>query len=157
VTYYFPSRSQLLVAAIQERERQFQSQAEQSLVERRDAWSRLQALVEHAAAEGAQDRDWLLWFEVWAHAANDAEVSQVQRELDGWWRTTMRQIIDVGIANGEFVCSDPPAAVDTLSALTDGLSVRLVLGGDTTRQRVIGLVMGTAHRLLDEDLSTMSR
>jgi AcrR family transcriptional regulator len=157
VTYYFPSRSRLLVRAIQERERRFQLDVEQSLASEDDPWGRLQALVEAAAADGPDDRDWLLWFEVWSHAANDHEVSEVQRTLDGWWRTMLRAIVDDGIGGGDFECSDPTAAVDVLSALTDGLSVQLALGGDTTRRRVVELVIDTAHRLLDADPSTMPR
>jgi AcrR family transcriptional regulator len=149
VTYYFPSKSQLLLRAITESEREFQAQAEAALAEHSDHWTRLCRLVELATPSGHRDRGWLLWFEVWASAGVDDEVAEAQRALDRWWRDSMRQIMTEGVEAGRFTCDDVDSAVSIVSALTDGLSVRLTLDGSTiTRTEVLDLVNSTARQLL---------
>lgn len=149
VTYYFPSKTELLVRAIQQSEEQFQSEVRLALQRHDDAWARLTALVELAAASGPNDPGWLLWFEVWANAATDPELAEVQRQLDGWWRQQMTDVIAYGTAQGAFRSADPGRAVSILSALTDGLSVQLALGSDAVaRTELIDIVTGLAHDLL---------
>ena len=149
VTYYFPSKSQLLVRAITQSEREFQAEVQAALTEHSDPWARLARLVELATAWGHRDRAWLLWFEVWASAGTDDDVAETQRALDRWWRDTMRQIMTDGIESGRFTCDDIEGAVSVVSALTDGLSVRLTLDGSTiSRTEALDLVMGTARQVL---------
>lgn len=150
VTYYFPSKVALLARAITSREAVFQAHVADAIRDRESAWDRLLTLVGLAAANGPRDPDWLLWFEVWSRAATDPDLARTQRELDDWWRAAMAQIVAEGVERGEFRCADPDRAVDVLSALTDGLSVRLVLAGaPMSRARLLDLVSGTARALLD--------
>lgn len=150
VTYYFPSKAHLLVQAISRREEVFQTQVRDALADEVGSWDRLRLLIEHAAAGGPADPDWLLWFEVWVQAAVDETVGRTQRALDGWWREAMTDIVSRGVASGEFRCEDVEEVVDVLSALTDGLSVRLTLSGQPmTRQRLLGQVLRVARLLLD--------
>jgi AcrR family transcriptional regulator len=151
VTYYFPSKTELLVRAIQQSEAEFQQEVLDALASMADPWSRFQLLVEMAAAAGPGDRSWLLWFEVWAQAATSAEVQAAQRQLDRWWRDTMRQVIDDGITQGAFTCDDPAQAVSHLTALTDGLSVRVALGGGMSRDELFALVFHVARTTLGVD------
>lgn len=149
VTYYFPSKTRLLVRAIQLSEEQFHEQVRDALAVHDDAWSRLTALVELAAATGPRDPGWLLWFEVWANAAVDPGLAEVQRELDGWWRRQMGEVIDFGVRAGAFRPAGAGRACSVLSALTDGLSVQLALGSDAvTRPELIDIVMNVARDLL---------
>lgn len=148
VTYYFPSKSELLVRAIQQSEAAFHAEVREALDALEGPWERLCTLVEMAAADGPGDRGWLLWFEVWANAATDEQVACAQRELDGWWRTTMHDIVLDGLDSGVFRCEAPARATAVLSALTDGLSVQLALGGEMERELLVELVLGTARDLL---------
>lgn len=149
VTYYFPSKTELLVRAIQKSEEQFQAEVREALQRHDDAWDRLTALVELAAASGPNDPGWLLWFEVWANAATDPELAQVQRQLDGWWRQQMAEVIAYGTERSAFHPADSGRAVSILSALTDGLSVQLALGSDAvSRPELIDIVSGVAQEVL---------
>lgn len=148
VTYYFPAKSQLLVRAIQQSEEESQHQVGDALRAVESPWERFCLLIERAAADGPGDRGWLLWFEVWANAATDDDVALAQRALEGWWRATMAAIVADGIDTGDFSCDDPERAVAVLSALTDGLSVRVALGGGMSRQSLLDLVLDTARQLL---------
>ena len=152
VTYYFPSKSQLLVRAIEQSEERFQTEVRNALQHQNDAWDRLGALVELAAASGPNDPGWLLWFEVWGNAAVDPEVAEVQSRLDGWWRQQMSDVIAYGTAQGSFHAADNVRAVSVLSALTDGLSVQLTLGSDAVdRAELIEIVMDVARDLMAVD------
>jgi AcrR family transcriptional regulator len=149
VTYYFPSKTELLMKAIRRSEELFQTEVQAQLVRYDSAWERLRALVESGAAAGHGDPGWLLWFEVWASAGTDVDVAALQRDLDGLWRAMLAEVVDYGVTRGEFASPDPARAVDLLSALTDGLSVQLALGGtDLTRARLLELVLGLAAELL---------
>ena len=149
VTYYFPSKTELLVRAITASEREFQEEAEAALARRRDSWTRLRTLIELAAASGPGDRGWLLWFEVWACAGVDEGVADAQRGLDRWWTETMHRVISDGVESGRFECDDVDRAAAILSALTDGLSVRLTLDGSSiTRRQLLDYVTSTARGLL---------
>ena len=149
VTYYFPSKTELLVRAIQQSEEQFQTEVRHALQRHDDAWDRLTALVELAAASGPDDPGWLLWFEVWANAAVDPKLAEAQRQLDGWWRQQMADIIAYGVEQGAFHVADSARTVLVLSALTDGMSVQLALGSDAvSRPELIDIVMGVAGDLL---------
>ena len=152
VTYYFPSKTELLVRAITASEREFQEEAEAALARRRDSWTRLRTLIELAAASGPGDRGWLLWFEVWACAGVDEGVADAQRGLDRWWTETMHRVISDGVESGRFECDDVDRAAAILSALTDGLSVRLTLDGSSiTRRQLLDYVTSTARDLLGVD------
>ena len=150
VTYYFPSKTELLIRAIRHSEEQFQSEVCAALDEQPDPWRRLSTLVGLAAPTGPRDPGWLLWFEVWANAAIDDEVAKTQAQLDGWWREQMGAVIAYGIEAGVFHPRDPRRVVAVLAALTDGLSVQLALGSDTTPPaELLAVVMGMAHDLLE--------
>ena len=150
VTYYFPSKTELLIRAISQSEEQFQSDVTAALARHNDPWSRLVTLVELAAAEGPRDPGWLLWFEVWANAAVDESVAEVQAQLGGWWRGQMADVIAYGIDRGAFSTSDPDRVGSVLSALTDGMSVQVALGdGSTTRDDLLDLVLSIARDLLE--------
>jgi AcrR family transcriptional regulator len=149
VTYYFPSKTELLIRVIRQSEEQFQSDVLAALQRHRDPWSRLVTLIELAAAQGPHDPAWLLWFEVWAHAAVDENVAEVQAQFDGWWRRQMAEVIAYGVDRRTFRTDDPEQVVAVLSALTDGLSVQLALGdGSTTRDALLDAVLSLARDLL---------
>ncbi len=149
LTYYFPSKTQLLIRAISQSEERFHCDVTAALARQDDPWTRLVTLIELAGAEGPRDRGWLLWFEVWANAAVDGSVAEVQAELDGWWRHQMAEVIAYGIEQGAFHSGDPARVAAVLSALTDGMSVQVALGdGSTTRDDLLDIVLGSARDAL---------
>jgi AcrR family transcriptional regulator len=148
VTYYFPSKSELLVRAIQQSEMSFQRQVTAALDQIDDPWQRFCTLIELASAEGPGDRGWLLWLEVWTNAVGNDQVAEVQRSLDAWWRSTMVAIVGEGVRRGAFECDNPGRATAVLSALTDGLSVQLALDGGLDRATVLDLIFDTARQVL---------
>lgn len=137
VTYYFPSRTTLLVQAV----RQFEDAYAAELAERTsavlDPWERIATFVRLSAADGPRDRGWVLWFEVWALAAREPEVAQMRDELSARSTAVLRRIIEDGISRREFKKVDPSETAALIAATIDGLSVQLALGSTGTAGRTI--------------------
>lgn len=128
VTYYFPSKSDLLMRAIRQSEESLSELVAEKIQRIPDPWKRLDALVELSAASGPGDQGWALWFEVWSNASFDPEVARVHDELDGRWREILSDVIRYGCERGAFETADPNETARLLSALVDGLSIQLTLG-----------------------------
>ena len=127
VTYYFPSKTALLMLAIQHSEESLHREVVDEVLEIADPWQRLYRLLELSASTGRGDQGWVLWFEVWANAGIDDDLARVQAQLDSRWRHTLTEVIRYGCEQGAFVTDDPVAVATLLSCLVDGLSVHLTL------------------------------
>jgi len=130
VTYYFPSKTALLVRAIQHSEKVLHEQVAAEVLQIGDPWGRLYRLIELAASTGPGDQGWLLWFQVWANAGLDEDVAKAQVELDAQWRATLTDVIHYGCTEGAFATDDPDSVALLLSSLIDGLSVHVTLGDE---------------------------
>jgi len=150
VTYYFPSKAELLLRAIRDSESDLHSQIAAQVHRISDPWKRLRRLIDLAISTGAGDPGWVLWFAVWAQAATDNAVARGGAELEGWWREELAEVIRYGYDRGDFSTEDVDGVVLSLSALIDGLSIRLTLGeAGLTRSKLLDLVMASAHLQLD--------
>lgn len=127
VTYYFPSKTALLMLAIQHSEESLHREVVDEVLRIADPWLRLYRLLELSVSTGRADQGWVLWFEVWANAGVDDDLARVQAQLDSRWRHTLAEVIRYGCEQGAFVTDDPVAVSTLLSCLVDGLSVHLTL------------------------------
>jgi AcrR family transcriptional regulator len=152
VGYYFPRKSGLLLRAIELSEHAFRDDVEQQCREIADPWQRLTRVIELAMADGARDRGWVLWLEVWARAGRDAELAERQAALDADWRGLLAEVLREGVERGVFADHDVDALSLTLSCLIDGLSVRVTLGDtdvslESARSTVLRLAKATLGRV----------
>jgi AcrR family transcriptional regulator len=151
VTYYFRSKTELLMRAIRQSEEEFTDQLERQITAIRDPWRRLARFFELATASGIGDPGWLLWFEVWSNAALEPDVAHVMDELDTRARSILADTIRYGRDRGAFRADDPDTVAVLLSAVIDGLSIQLALGGGgLDRKRTLELCMIAAHTHLDD-------
>ena len=152
VTYYFPSKTALLVRAIQHSEQALHEQVAAEVLQIVDPWARLYRLITLAASTGQGDQGWVLWFEAWANAGLDEDVARAQVELDARWRNTLTDVIHYGCSQGAFATDDPEAVALLLSSLIDGLSVHVTLGDPQVDNEVLGrLVVRAAEAHLKPD------
>lgn len=146
VTYYFPSKTHLLIRAIRDSEEELVATAEAELSRIGDPWKRLDRLVELSASQGKGDPGWVLWFDVWSGAAVDPEIAKVSNELDSRWRTMLADVIQYGCHQGAFATVDPQRTAFLLSALIDGLSIQLTVGASPfTRVELLRFVRTAAR------------
>jgi AcrR family transcriptional regulator len=77
---------------------------------------------------GAQERDWVLWAELWLRAARDPALRPLAADLYERYRDWFTGFIAVGLGRGDFK-SDRPASeiADLAVALVDGLGIRAVI------------------------------
>jgi AcrR family transcriptional regulator len=149
VSYYFPSKSELLMRAIRQSEENYTDLLVDQLATIRDPWARLTRLIELSSASGQGDPGWVLWFEVWSNAATDPEVARVHDELDHRARAILLNVITYGVEQGAFDPADAESAALMLSALIDGLSIQLTLGaGGMTRKRLVDVAFDAARTQL---------
>jgi len=82
---------------------------------------------------GPQERDWVLWVELWLRAARDTELRPLAADLYARYRDWFAEIIEAGLEGGEFT-SDRPAAeiADLAVALVDGFGIRAVIHNPET-------------------------
>jgi hypothetical protein len=76
---------------------------------------------------GEQERDWLLWAELWLRAMRHPELrptsARLYADMHGW----IRDAVAEAIATGESRDVDPDDFADRLLALIDGCGVRALL------------------------------
>jgi AcrR family transcriptional regulator len=150
VTYYFPSKTGLLMRTLEHSEADLHQEVVAEVRRIHDPWQRLYRLIESAASKGKGDPGWVLWFEVWANAGLDEELAKFQAELDSRWRSTLAEVIRYGCDSGAFVTDDPGAVSTLLSCLIDGLSVHVTLGDEhMTNEAMKKLYFRAAESLLN--------
>jgi len=150
VTYYYPSKNDLLLQAIRRSEAALTTQVVAELTGIDDPWQRLDRLLRLSAAEAVGDPGWVLWLHVWSTAADDPAVARVHDQLDGAWRSMLLDAVEYGCRRGDFVADDPAAVTEQLSALVDGLSIQLTLGSPgMTQDRLLHLALSAARTLLE--------
>jgi AcrR family transcriptional regulator len=77
-------------------------------------------------AEDVQEMMWLL-IDVWAHNRQDTEVNEVAMGMYEHFRQPIAEIIEVGIASGEFKRVDATALGGIIVAIFDGLMVQWMI------------------------------
>jgi AcrR family transcriptional regulator len=131
ILYYFESKERLLLEALIARDRQFFAALTERLAGCANAAERLRCLIEASSPrDGGDDRsqdEWMLWPAMWERARHDAELGAERARLDALWRGTIIDIVDRGIASGEFEAIDAEAFAIQLSAMLDGLALQVIL------------------------------
>lgn len=148
VSYYFPSKTELLVRAIESSEDGLLDDLAAALARVRDPWRRLDRLLELSAADGADDPGWVLWLQVWQEATLDPLARDAQQRLDARWRGILADVLRYGAERGVFVVEDTDAAALVISSAVDGLSIQVTLGG-LDRAGMMRLLRRTARRLVE--------
>jgi AcrR family transcriptional regulator len=86
------------------------------------------AIRESLPAPGEQEREWVLWVELWLRAVREPDLRPVANRLYERYREWLASVIRAGVESGEFRAdADPDAAADVAMALLDGAGVRAML------------------------------
>ena len=127
VHHYFSTREELLEQALAH---SFDTVGEERFGERpagEGAVERLARVIRESLPEpGPQERDWVLWVELWLRAARDPELRPIAARLYGRYRDWLVDAIRAGVEDGTW-SAEPEAVADHAIALFDGLGVRALL------------------------------
>ena len=92
------------------------------------ATERLAAAIGECLPEpGRQEREWVLWVELWLRAVREPTLQPVAARLYERYRTWMAAIVEAGVKSGEFADVDPGEVADNAMALLDGAGLRALI------------------------------
>lgn len=130
VHHYFSTREELLEQALihsfeQAGDERFQrpADAEETATE-----ALARGIAESLPFPGPQEREWVLWVELWLRAVREPALRGVAARLYGRYRDWLASLIRAGIESGEFRSdADPEALADLAMALLDGTGIRALI------------------------------
>lgn len=130
VHHYFSTREELLEQALRHSfetaglER-FASEPEDEPSARRGLARAIEACL---PMPGAQERDWVLWVELWLRAVRDPALRPLAADLYQRYREWFAGFVAAGLERGEFRSEKSAAELADLAvALVDGLGIRAVI------------------------------
>lgn len=123
--YHFASRDALLAEALEHSYELAGTIRIGPDDEHAPATTRLQVMIDQCLpAPGALHDDWMLWVELWLHAARRPELRPTAARLYARMHAWFAETIVEGAAIGEFTVADATRTVDRLLALIDGYGIR---------------------------------
>ena len=151
VVYYFGTKDELFAAAISQADDMFYEPVLEELKRLDSACARLAWLIVRSSTS-----DWLLWIDLWVYARHHPDTAVAQRRFHRRWRQAIEDIVREGQESGEWTVQDPSEVSQRLSALTDGLSVHMVLGdADHTPERYVSMTLAAAALELGRELQDL--
>ena len=147
VRYYYKSKDDILLAALQWAMEQTYERIEELREETTDYAQRLRGILELALpAEGRLHDEVLLWLEIWVRIRFHPELLTACVAMSDYWLAFIREAIEDVERAGEFHPVAPPAELaQWFVALADGLSFRSAVGyTDMHVRRVSELLLGFA-------------
>jgi AcrR family transcriptional regulator len=131
VHHYFSTRDELLAEALLH---SFELAADERFgdagpgPEPGTAAARLGLLIDQCMPRpGGQEREWILWVELWLRAVRDPSLRPIASRLYERYREWIAAAVSAGIESGEFDAGDPGEIADHAMALLDGFGVRALL------------------------------
>jgi AcrR family transcriptional regulator len=130
VHHYFSTREELLEQALIH---SFERAGEERFGEPNEVEETATEALERAIGEclplpGAQEREWVLWVELWLRAVREPGLRPVAARLYDRYRRWMAALIRAGAESGEFRADvDVDAVANVAMALLDGVGVRALI------------------------------
>lgn len=115
------------------------------------------AIAESLPYPGSQERDWVLWVELWLRAVRDPDLRPVAARMYDRYRAWMVDVLQAGVRSGEFPADlDLEATADLAISLFDGCGIRALLeAGDfdvESARRLVAEQLGRSLGVAPESL-----
>jgi AcrR family transcriptional regulator len=128
VHYHFATREALLAAAIEESFAVAGDVRTTSKYGAGTARDRLRRKVEESLPlDRRRRREWELWVELWLRAVREPELRATSAKVYRQLHRALRELIEEGVADGEFTVADPDATAERVLAAIDGYGLRALL------------------------------
>ncbi len=148
IHHYFDSMDAVLAAAFEQAASGDLERARTAITAGATAGEQLDAFIE-SYAPAQSDWTMQLWLDAWSEAARRPALQVVSRRLNREWQALVREIIERGVAAGEFASDDPDAAAWRLLSVLDGLALQVVAHHALiTRDDVVAWTRAAATREL---------
>ena len=136
VVYHFDSKENLLAAALRHAAERDLLKLHRIVKPSSPASHRLMEALRWYVPTG-QARGWIIWIDGWAEALWNKEIAAVLTDLQAQWTQIIAALVDEGTASGEFDAVDGHAAATRITALLDGLAVRILVHDRRLSRRVL--------------------
>ncbi|MFI9400689.1 TetR/AcrR family transcriptional regulator [Nocardia sp. NPDC052316] len=151
VQYYFRTKDELLIAAFRHVEQLLDDRAAQVSFEHGVATALRAVMVDWLPVDAARARLVRVWIAFLARAVVTDELAAIESAYQRRTQAQLIEAIEAGIESGEYAAEvDPALEARILSALVEGLSVRMVTDP-------VGLPADTAIATLDAHLAIHPR
>ena len=103
------------------------------------------AIRESLPYPGGQEREWVLWVELWLRAVREPDLRPVAARMYDRYRRWMSEVIATGVESGEFAPdADVERSADLAIALLDGAGIRALLGDPSMELEAAAELIGSA-------------
>jgi len=127
IHYHFATKDVLLTEMLRHEAERDIAKARRLATGGGSVLKRLDRVMREFVPGSRNDQTWVLWIDAWAAGLRDEALRDISEELDAAWNEMLLTVITDGVTSGEFTTADPHATADRLSALLDGLGVRVTL------------------------------
>lgn len=141
VHYYFKTKQNVLTEALAFAGRLASEQHRDMISGLTSIREQLVRLVEWQIPVVGERDSWTIWLEVWNEATRRERVKDAQHAAYSDWLRTLEDLIERGVANGEFRPVDTPEVAAMLAALIDGLGLQVLSGRTVTPGRMRQLLL----------------
>lgn len=90
-------------------------------------------------------REWTTWAQFWSSSPTFADAKQATAVAYSRWQEQLRAIVLEGMAAGRFTATDPDDMINAVTAMIDGLGVRMLAGmlSPTDAANAVGAYLNT--------------
>ncbi len=127
IHYHFATKDVLLTEMLRHEAERDIAKARRLATGGGSALRRLDRVMREFVPASRHDQTWVLWIDAWAAGLRDEALRDISEELDAAWNEMLLTVITDGVKSGDFTTDDPAGSADRLSALLDGLGVRVTL------------------------------
>jgi AcrR family transcriptional regulator len=152
--YHFGTKDALLAEAFTHAVQRDLELLDKAVARAADPVDRLRRAVRLYGPTG-EAPGWRLWIDAWALAQREPVIRKVLRHLDSRWNAVLLEVIEDGVEQGAFRCTDPAGTVARVSALIDGLSVANLVYRNVSRADLRIWVADELARELGIDSDTL--
>jgi AcrR family transcriptional regulator len=139
VYYHFASKDKLLARAFAYAAERELARVDAIVTSTGAALRKIRRMLRlYRAGTGTPAGVWTVWIDGWAESMRVPELERVSRRLDLRWREALADVIEAGVAAGEFRCPDPYGAAWRIAALADGLTVQATVHERILSRRQLG-------------------
>ncbi|WP_433830106.1 TetR family transcriptional regulator C-terminal domain-containing protein [Actinoplanes sp. CA-015351] len=127
--YYFESKNDLFTASMRIVEQDLRTRIYAAFETMESGRERWEWLLDTGAPTGLDDSGLLLWLGAWNEAVHSEDFHKLITELESDWQGLLRETLRYAIGRGELPADlDVDPIVEGVSALLDGLTIRVVIG-----------------------------
>jgi AcrR family transcriptional regulator len=129
IHYHFESKDQLFAETFEHAANTDLARLADEIAKADTAIDKLDTIFQLYSPDSAEP-GWMLWIDGWGEALRTPALKKLSQDLDLRWKDLLEDVIEAGVAAGEFTCPDIHGTAWRLASLLDGLAVQVTVHED---------------------------